>query len=578
MIKMTEKMMQNSPYSSRIWTKSYDKNVKQDIDYEIISLADSMKRTVRDFPDNLCYDLQGSTNTFREMEKMINSFANFFIQNGLKKGDRIAIHLPNIPQYIIALYGTFYAGCTSTGMNFLLQPNEIIYQLKDSGAVAILTLDSFYEQNVRKALSTGKTDIEIVITTNVADMLNIDSSMKEQLIKIGKVPYGEVVPLDGIKFFSFKEILANYPKDKSPDVKIDPIEDIAFLQYTGGTTGPPKGAILTHANETINLQQVVHQWEIDVTRGKEIFISGFPFFHLAGMFFNLGAVHYGATQLLIPDPRDVNYIANKIIEYHPTFMANVPTLYLMLLKNRKFKKADLSSFKLYVSGAAPFPAESIREFESIVGKHKLLEVYGMTEASPIVTLNPYLGTRKIGTVGLPVSNTEVKIVDVSDKSKEVPINEPGEIVIKGPQIFRGYWNKPEETNNALKDGWFFSGDVGIMDEDGYIKIVDRTKDMIIVSGYKVFSVEVDNKMNKHPAIELCSCIGIPDPDRPGSEIVKLHVLLKKEYEANEEIKADILNYAKEHLAKYKIPKIIEISDHLPLTAVGKIDKKALRKM
>ncbi|MFX1388396.1 MAG: AMP-binding protein [Promethearchaeota archaeon] len=575
---MTEKMMQNSPYSSRIWTKSYDKNVKQDIDYEIISLADSMKRTVRDFPDNLCYDLQGSTNTFREMEKMINSFANFFIQNGLKKGDRIAIHLPNIPQYIIALYGTFYAGCTSTGMNFLLQPNEIIYQLKDSGAVAILTLDSFYEQNVRKALSTGKTDIEIVITTNVADMLNIDSSMKEQLIKIGKVPYGEVVPLDGIKFFSFKEILANYPKDKSPDVKIDPIEDIAFLQYTGGTTGPPKGAILTHANETINLQQVVHQWEIDVTRGKEIFISGFPFFHLAGMFFNLGAVHYGATQLLIPDPRDVNYITNKIIEYHPTFMANVPTLYLMLLKNRKFKKADLSSFKLYVSGAAPFPAESIREFESIVGKHKLLEVYGMTEASPIVTLNPYLGTRKIGTVGLPVSNTEVKIVDVSDKSKEVPINEPGEIVIKGPQIFRGYWNKPEETNNALKDGWFFSGDVGIMDEDGYIKIVDRTKDMIIVSGYKVFSVEVDNKMNKHPAIELCSCIGIPDPDRPGSEIVKLHVLLKKEYEANEEIKADILNYAKEHLAKYKIPKIIEISDHLPLTAVGKIDKKALRKM
>ncbi|MFX1594219.1 MAG: AMP-binding protein [Promethearchaeota archaeon] len=575
---MTEKMMQNSPYSSKIWTKSYDNHVKQDIDYEIISLADSMKRTVRDFPHDLCYDLQGSTNTFREMEKMINSFANFFIQNGLKKGDRIAIHLPNIPQYIIALYGTFYAGCTSTGMNFLLQPNEIIYQLKDSGAVAILTLDSFYEQNVRKALSTGKTNIEIVITTNVADMLNIDSSMKEQLIKIGKVPYGEVVPLDGIKFFSFKEILANYPKDKSPDVKIDPIEDIAFLQYTGGTTGPPKGAILTHANETINLQQVVHQWEIDVTRGKEIFISGFPFFHLAGMFFNLGAVHYGATQLLIPDPRDVNYITNKIIEYHPTFMANVPTLYLMLLKNRKFKKADLSSFKLYVSGAAPFPAESIREFESIVGKHKLLEVYGMTEASPIVTLNPYLGTRKIGTVGLPVSNTEVKIVDVSDKSKEVPINEPGEIVIKGPQIFRGYWNKPEETNNALKDGWFFSGDVGIMDEDGYIKIVDRTKDMIIVSGYKVFSVEVDNKMNKHPAIELCSCIGIPDPDRPGSEIVKLHVLLKKEYEANEEIKADILNYAKEHLAKYKIPKIIEISDHLPLTAVGKIDKKALRKM
>ncbi|MCK4370002.1 MAG: AMP-binding protein [Candidatus Lokiarchaeota archaeon] len=575
---MTEKMMESSPYSEKIWLKSYDDHVKPEIDFEIMSLADTMKNAVKNFPNKICCDLQGTTTTYKEIEKKINCFANFFIQNGLEKGDRIAIHLPNIPQYVIALYGTFYAGCTSTGMNFLLQPNEIIYQLKDSGAVALVTLDSFYEQNVRKALSTGKTNVKLVITTNVADTLNIDLSMKEQLIKIGKIPYGEVLPLDGIKYCTFNEVLAKYPKDKSPDVKIDPFEDIAFLQYTGGTTGPPKGAMLTHANEIINLQQVIHQWEIDVIRGKEIFISGFPLFHLAGMFFNLGAVNYAATQLLIPDPRDVNYIANKIIEYHPTFMANVPTLYLMLLKNRKFKKADLSSFKIYVSGAAPFPAESIREFEDVVGKHKVLELYGMTEASPIVTLNPYIGKRKIGTVGIPVSNTDVKIVAVSDKSIEVPIGEPGEIVIKGPQIFQGYWNQPEETNRALKDGWFYSGDVGIMDEDGYIKIVDRTKDMIIVSGFKVFSVEVDNKMNKHPAIELCSCIGIPDPDRPGSEIVKLYILLKKGYEANEEIKANILKYAQENLAKYKIPKIIEISDQLPLTAVGKIDKKALRKM
>ncbi|MBA7665771.1 Long-chain-fatty-acid--CoA ligase [subsurface metagenome] len=575
---MTEKMMESSPYSEKIWLKSYDDHVKPEIDFEIMSLADTMKNAVKNFPNKICCDLQGTTTTYKEIEKKINCFANFFIQNGLEKGDRIAIHLPNIPQYVIALYGTFYAGCTSTGMNFLLQPNEILYQLKDSGAVALVTLDSFYEQNVRKALSTGKTNVKLVITTNVADTLNIDLSMKEQLIKIGKIPYGEVLPLDGIKYCTFNEVLAKYPKDKSPDVKIDPFEDIAFLQYTGGTTGPPKGAMLTHANEIINLQQVIHQWEIDVIRGKEIFISGFPLFHLAGMFFNLGAVNYAATQLLIPDPRDVNYIANKIIEYHPTFMANVPTLYLMLLKNRKFKKADLSSFKIYVSGAAPFPAESIREFEDVVGKHKVLELYGMTEASPIVTLNPYIGKRKIGTVGIPVSNTDVKIVAVSDKSIEVPIGEPGEIVIKGPQIFQGYWNQPEETNRALKDGWFYSGDVGIMDEDGYIKIVDRTKDMIIVSGFKVFSVEVDNKMNKHPAIELCSCIGIPDPDRPGSEIVKLYILLKKGYEANEEIKANILKYAQENLAKYKIPKIIEISDQLPLTAVGKIDKKALRKM
>jgi len=225
----------------------------------------------------------------------------------LKKGDRIAIHLPNIPQYIIALYGTFYAGCTSTGMNFLLQPNEIIYQLKDSGAVALVTLDSFYEQSVRKALSSGKTDIKFVIATNVADTLDIDPSMKEQLIKIGKVPFGDVLPLDGIKFITFEEILSNYPDDKSPEIEINPHEDIAFLQYTGGTTGPPKGAILTHANETINLQQVVHQWEIDVIRGKETFISGFPLFHLAGMFFNLGRVFSTpAASALVGKDRFVN--------------------------------------------------------------------------------------------------------------------------------------------------------------------------------------------------------------------------------------------------------------------------------
>ena len=200
----------------------------------------------------------------------------------------------------------------------------------------------------------------------------------------------------------------------------------------------------------------------------------------------------------------------------------------------------------------------------------------MTEASPAVSMTPLLGMKKIGYVGVPMSNTEVKLVDITDRDKEVPLGEPGEIAIRGPQIFQGYWNKPKETENALKDGWFYSGDVGIMDEDGYIKLVDRTKDMIIVSGFKVFSVEVDDKMNQHPAIELCSSVGLPDPDRPGSEIVKLFVQLKEGYEASDEIKADILKFSQENLARYKIPKIIEIVDELPLTTIGKVDKKVLR--
>jgi len=486
---------------------------------------------------------------------------------------------PNSPQYIIALFGTFYAGCASTGVNFLLSPKEIVYQLKDSGAVAILTMDSLYEEKVREALATGETDVKRVITTNIADLIDLDPKMKEQLIKIGRIPFGKVEPVEGIKFFTFNEILANYPGDKSPDVKINPEEDVLLLQYTGGTTGLPKGAILTHRNLSCMLQIVEHWFGPAVNPGVDYYISGFPFFHLAGMQFCIQSIYNGASQVLVADPRDTNYISNKMKEYQGkiTLMYNVSTLYIMLLSNRKFKKLDFSALNGFISGAAPFPSQAINEFEGLVGKGKLIEAYGMTEASPGVTMNPFLGPKKVGTVGVPFPSTEVKIVDVTDREKEVAIGEAGEIAIRGPQIFKGYWNKPEETKNALVDGWFYSGDVGIMDEDGYVTIVDRTKDMIIVGGFKVFSVEVDDKLNKHPAIELASTVGIPNPDRPGSEFVKLYVLLKKGYEASEETKNDILNYAKENLANYKIPKYIEFVKEMPLTSVGKVDKKLLRK-
>jgi long-chain acyl-CoA synthetase len=577
---MNEKNEKKSPYSSKIWLKSYDKHVKPEIDFNIISLVDAMKNAVKEFPDSLCYDFQGNCETFQEAEKLIISFTNFLIENGIKKGDRVAINLPNCPQYIIALFGTFYAGCVSTGINFLMKSNEIVYQLKDSGAVAILTMDSFYVENVRNALKTGKTDVKIVITTNIADTLDLEPAMKEQLIKMGTIPYGEVIPIEGIDFFTFNDILKNYPNDKCPEVKINPKEDILLLQYTGGTTGPPKGAILTHEN-LISMIQIVNVWfEPANTLGKDYYISGFPFFHLAGLQFCLQAIHNGASQILVANPRDTKYISNKMKEYEGKIilMYNVSTLYLMLLNDRKFKKLDFSSIKAFISGAAPFPSESIKEFEELVGKSKLIDAYGMTEASPGVTSNPYLGSKKIGTVGIPFPNTEVKLVDIMDREKEVPIGEPGEIVIRGPQIFKGYWNKPKETEIAFDGyGYFYTGDVGIMDNDGYVTLVDRTKDMIIVGGYKVFSVEVDDKMGKHPAIELASTVGVPNPDRPESEIVKLFVLLKEGYEPSEEIKADILKYAQENLAKYKVPKIIELLEEMPLTSVGKIDKKVLRK-
>ena len=577
---MTQKQAESSPYKSKIWLKSYDDHVKPEIDIEVYSLAEMLKRTVEKYPDSLWFDFQGNSATFQEAEKLINSFSNFLVENGVKKGERVAINLPNLPQFIIALFGTFCAGCAGSGINFLLSPKEITYQLKDCGAVAIITLDSFYEENVREALQGGETDVKIVITTNSADTLDIDDAMKEELIKIGRLPFGKVDPIEGIKYFTYNEIIENYSSENPPDVKIEP-DDLLLLQYTGGTTGPSKGAILTHRNMISMLQIINHWFEPAAKPGMDIYISGFPFFHLAGLQFCIQSVYNAAAQVLVPDPRDVAYISNKMLEYQGRIrlMYNVPTLYMMLLKNRKFKKKiDFSSLMGCISGAAPFPTESIREFEEVVGKQKVIEGYGMTEASPGVTMNPLFGLKKIGYVGVPLPNTEIKLVNVSDRNKEVPLGEAGEIAIRGPQIFQGYWNKPKETENALQDGWFYSGDVGIMDEDGYIKIVDRTKDMIIVSGFKVFSVEVDDKMNEHPAIELCSTIGLPDPDRPGSEIVKLYVLLKEGYEASEDTKAEILKYAQDNLAKYKIPKIIEIVEELPLTAVGKVDKKVLRKI
>ena len=576
---MTNENTKKSPYSEKIWIKSYDAHIKPNIDLEYYSVPEMMKRTVNKYGNSLCYDFQGSCATFKEAEKYINSFANFLVENGVKKGERVVINLPNLPQFIVALFGTFYAGCAVSGMNFLLQPNEIRYQLKDSGAVAIITLDSFYEEKVREALQTGDTDVNIVITTNVADLLDLEPAMKEQLIKIGKVPFGKVVPINGLKYFTFTDIVKKYQNDKSPNVEIGP-EDVLLLQYTGGTTGPPKGAILTHRNLIQIMQIVAHWFEPGANPGKDIYMSGFPFFHLAGLQFCLQSVFMASAQILVPDPRDTNYMTGKMKEYEGkiALLYNVPTLYMLLLKNRKFKKLDLSSVIGCISGAAPFPTKSINEFEAVMGRGKIMEAYGMTEASPGVTFNPYLGEKKIGTVGVPLPNTEVKLVDVTDRNKEVPLGTPGEIAIRGPQIFKGYWNKPKETENALVDGWFYSGDVGVMDEDGYLRIVDRTKDMIIVSGFKVFSVEVDDKMNRHPAIELCATVGIPDSDRPGSEIVKLYVLLKEGHQASEEVKADILKYAQENLAKYKVPKIIEFLAQLPLTTVGKVDKKALRKM
>ncbi len=543
-----------------------------------ISLPEALKDTFETYSDKLALVFQGLEITYGEVDKKSNQFANMLIENGFGKGDIVGINLPNIPEYVYTVIGTLKAGCIVSGVSPLLSDMQMHYQIKDLGSknnkVALVTLDAIFEHRL-KLIESKLPELKLVIVTSV-----IGSFPKEQQAKIKAVrdvPSGEVTPLDGKTVLDYSDdVLAKFSTDL-PDVKISP-DDLAFVQYTGGTTGPPKGAMLTHKNVVADVI-IIQDW-LNIKKGEGAAISGFPFFHAAGLSFCLNMMFQAMIQALIPDPRDTIHICNEIKKYKPKILVNVPSLYQLLLNTRKFKRLDHSNLEVCISGAAPFPVESQKQLESIVGEGKLLEVWGMTETVAVSSMNPKDGIKKLGSIGLPILNNEVKLVD-HETGKVVPLGEPGEICVKGPQIMKGYYNKPEETKNAIDDdGYMHTGDVGIMDEDGYMIIVDRTKDMIIVGGFKVFSAKLEDILSKHPAIGMIATIGIPNPDRPGSEIVKAIVQLDPDFEFDgntEALKESITKFAKENCAPYEVPKIIEISDEIPLTAVGKVDKKVLRK-
>jgi long-chain acyl-CoA synthetase len=568
-----------SPCGNRFWKKNWDSYVS-DLKFEEYNttMVDLMKPTFKDFPDVMALEYYGMEMTFAELDKYSNQFANMLIENGLKKGDIVGINLPNTPQYIIAAVGTLKSGCIVSGVSPLLSTVQIHYQLNDLGTdrkrVALVTFDSSFSDNVIKIADKIK-QLKLVVTTNVASFL---PKITEDLINTyGEITETEVAQLEGKIILDFHgDILKKYSTN-SVDVDISP-EDVGWIQYTGGTTGPPKGAMLTHngrVSNVISLEKWL-QWE----KGTEITCSGYPFFHVAGVNTFEISIYTATGQLLILNPRDSDYIIKLMKKYRPTNLSNVPSLYQLLMKNPKFKELDHSQLRFCFCAASPFPKESQEELERIIGKNKLIEVYGMTELSPVATVNPYLGVKKVGTVGLPIQNVDLKIVD-PDTGDEVPLGKPGEILVAGPLVMLGYHNKPEETRNAIdKDGYMHTGDVGIMDEDGYIRIVDRTKDMIIVGGFKAFSAKIEDVLSKHPAIGSIALIGIPNPKRPGSEIVKAYIQLHPEFEYDGNVaglEEDIIKFAKNNCAPYEVPKVIEIVDELPLTPVGKIDKKALRK-
>ncbi len=564
-----------TPYDERPWIKAYDPGVPPDINIPAETFTGALLEGLMAAPDRAAIHFMGTTLSYRALDEMSRRFASFLTDNGVRPGDVVGLSLPNIPQFLIALCGTLRAGCTASGVSPLLMPKELSHQLNDSGCRVLVTLDAVFER-VLTRIENQTPGLSLVVTTSIGNYLPATKRILGKLFR--KLPTGKVTPLAGKTIWSFKQAMDRYPPDKPADTATP--DDICLIQYTGGTTGLPKGVELTHGNIFSNLTQV-KQWT-RFQMGQDVLCSGFPFFHLAGLMFGMTAMAMASTQCLIPDPRNTKHICSEIRSHSPSIYANVPTLYQMLLDDPGFTKLDYSPAKIFVSGAAPFAVESIRNFEAVVGTGKVVEVYGMTETSPIITGNPLEGKKKIGSVGVPVSNTHVRIVDVENGGEVMPVGESGELIVAGPQVMKGYHNKPEETDLVLRehDGriWLHTGDVARMDEDGYFYIMDRSKDMLSVGGFKVFSREVEETLYHHAAVEVCAIIGEADPKRPGSEIVKVVIQLASgaKSDSPEAVKSDILTYCRENMSPYKVPRIIEFIDQMPLTAVGKVDKKALR--
>jgi long-chain acyl-CoA synthetase len=565
-------------YEERFWKKNWDEGI-DDLDpseFET-TYVEMIKEAFIKVPDKTALGFLGVDITYRQLDGYANRFANMLMENGLKKGDVVGINLPNIPEYVITVIGTLRAGCAVSGVSPLLSAEQIKYQLNDLGStgkkVALVTLDAIFAGHLVK-IAADIPQLKLVVATSVAGFLPKIKQVMGRILK--KVPSGKLTSLKDKIVLDFHRDVLKKSSATPVRTELTP-DDLGWIQYTGGTTGAPKGAMLSHRNAAHNILSI-NKW-LGWEWGKGVLLSGFPMFHIAGLTVCESAIFFGWTQVLIPNPRDTKHICKEIQKYRPNNMANVPSLYQMLMADPQFKELNHSNLGTCISAAAPFPKESQEELERIIGKGKLLELYGMTETSPVSTMNPSKGQKKLGSVGIPFMNVECKLIDPST-GENVPLGEAGEICIKGPLVMKGYFNKPQDTAHAIdENGYMHTGDVAIMDEDGYLTIVDRTKDMIIVGGFKVFSSKVEDVLSKHPAVGMLALIGTENPQRPGSEIVKAYVQLDPTYNFNgeeETLKKDINKFAKKKCAPYEVPKIIEIIDEMPLTAVGKIDKKVLR--
>jgi long-chain acyl-CoA synthetase len=544
----------------KLWSKSYAKGVPHQLHYESTPMPEALARTAREFPDKTALLFIDSKVSYRQLNDMANRFANALIDMGVKPGDKVAMLMPNMPQLVAATYGAWRAGAVVVMNNPLYTDVELEYQFNNSESTFLVAIDLICP---RMIALRPKTKIKNLVAAHIRDHLKFP---KKQLLPIvAKDKHRNIPPTPNVH--EWMDLLKKYPAS-DPKVPID-FNGLACLQYTGGTTGVSKGVMLSHANLSKNVQQIV-AWFPGFNKGEITHLGVLPIFHSFGLTCCMNiCVWMGWTDVLIPRP-EPQAILEAIHKYRVNFFPAVPTMYVGVLNHPEASKYNLTSIKGCFSGAAPLPVEVIRDFEAKTGS-QICEGYGLSETSPVVTTNPYGGKTKVGSIGLPVSDTDIKIVDLVDGTKEIPVGEAGEVLVKGPQVTGGYYKMPEETANAIKDGWLFTGDIGKMDEEGYFYIVDRKKDMVIAGGYNIYPREIDEVLFEHPKVLEACAVGIPDPYR--GETIKAFVVLKSGESLTEE---EVIKYCSEKLAKYKVPKKVEFMASLPKSGVGKVLRKELR--
>lgn len=547
----------------RPWLNFYEKGVPATLTYPELTIGDVLKETAKKFPLHPALVFYGKKVTYAELDSLANRFANALIRLGVRKGDRVALMLPNIPQMVIAFYGTLKTDAVAVPTNPLYHEHELEVQLNDSGAQTLVAVDMFYPVISRVLPMTR---VKNLILCRIKDFLPfplnllyaLKSGMEGQRVRVRRTP----------PIYDFMTLLKEAPSGQ-PGLAVS-ADDTAVLQYTGGTTGVPKGAVLTHRNLVANAVQC-RTWLLIHEDGEDRVMAVLPFFHVYGLTAAMNISVLIAAEMILLPKFHTTEVLDAIAKYRPTFFPGIQAMYLAISSHPKIRRYDLTSIKAAISGAGPLMQEVQEKFEQLTGA-RIVEGFGLSEASPITHANPIFGRRKIGSIGLPWPDTEARIVDIETGGRVLPVGEAGELVVRGPQVMKGYWNKPEETALALRDGWLHTGDIARMDKEGYFYIAGRIKDMIKTTGENVYPREVEEVLYGHPKVKEAVIVGLPNEKFLGEKI-KAYVVLKEGQQATAE---ELIGYCRERLSKFKVPKEIEFRDKLPRNLVGKMLRRVLR--